>query len=279
MQNFEITIIIVAYNPKIKLLEKIIETFHNDYPIIITNNSEKKLDLRFYSYNNVEIIDTLKNKGNGAGINTCLSFCKTKLALYLDIDAQIDRKNLQRLLYYSKKLKSYGALIPNNQKDILGDKCKKKIFKRWDVEGSVVLFNLENLKNQIFFDENIFLYFEENDFFFNCLKKNINVIYLKDVFISHQRASSINYENNNQLKKIKYLREWHYMWSSFYFYRKNFGFFYSLKKNLPLFFKDILRLIYFLISLNFQSANIRYSRIMGFINSFLNLRSSKRLKQ
>ena len=279
MQNFEITIIIVAYNPKIKLLEKIIETFHNDYPIIITNNSERKLDEKFYYYNNVKIIDSLKNKGNGAGINNCISFCKTKLALYLDIDAQIDRENLKRLIYYSKKLKSYGVLIPSNKKDIVTDKCKKKIFKRWDVEGSVILFNLEILKNRILFDENIFLYFEENDFFFNCLKKNINVFYLKDVIISHQRASSINYINDNQLKMIEHLREWHYMWSSFYFYKKNFGIFYSLKKNLPLFFKDIFRLIYFLISLNFQSANIRYSRIMGFINSFLNLRSSKRLKQ
>lgn len=279
MQNFEITIIIVAYNPKIKLLEKIIETFYNDYPIIITNNSERKLDEKFYYYNNLKIIDSLENKGNGAGINKCLSFCKTKLALYLDIDAKIDRENLKRLIYYSKKLKSYGVLIPSNQKDISNDKYKKKIFKRWDVEGSVILFNLEILKNRILFDENIFLYFEENDFFFNCLKKNINVFYLKDVKISHQRASSINYINVNQLKMINHLREWHYMWSSFYFYKKNFGIFYSLKKNLPLFFKDILRLIYFLISLNFQSANIRYSRIMGFINSFLNLRSSKRLKQ
>ena len=170
MLNTDITIIIVAYNPKVELLEKIIETFHIDYSIIITNNSERKLDGKFYSYNNVEIIDSLKNKGNGAGINTCLSFCKTKLALYLDIDAQIDRENLQKLLYYSKKLKSYGVLIPNNQKDIPSDKCKKKIFKRWDVEGSVILFNLENLKNQILFDEKIFLYFEESDFFFNCKK-------------------------------------------------------------------------------------------------------------
>ena len=245
MLNTDITIIIVAYNPKVELLEKIIETFHIDYSIIITNNSERKLDGKFYSYNNVEIIDSLKNKGNGAGINTCLSFCKTKLALYLDIDAQIDRENLQKLLYYSKKLKSYGVLIPNNQKDIPSDKCKKKIFKRWDVEGSVILFNLENLKNQILFDEKIFLYFEESDFFFNCKKKNINVFYLKDVIISHQGASSITYDNSNQLKKIECLREWHYMWSSYYFYKKNFGILYSIKKNLPLFLKDTLRLIYF----------------------------------
>ena len=45
--------------------------------------------------------------------------------------------------------------------------------------------------------------------------------------------------------------------------------------------EKILVIFLFILAfyVNFQSANIRYSRIMGFLNSFLNLKSSKRLKQ
>ena len=278
MQRNDITIILVAYNPVVKLLKKIIERFHLEYPIIVTNNSEKKLDKKFYNYKNVHIIDSKKNNGNGAGINQCLNNCKTKLALYLDIDSKIDKDNINKLLNYSRKIKSFGALVPNNNKSSLKNEKKtgKKIFKRWNVEGSVILFNLDILKNQISFDEKIFLYFEETDFFFNCIKKNINVFFIENVNIEHQGASSIAYENSTQLEKLKAFREWHYMWSSFYFYKKNFGFFFSLKKNFPLFIKDILKLLFYLINFNIKSSTVRFSRIMGFLNSLINLKSKKR---
>lgn len=263
MLNTDITIIIVAYNPKVELLEKIIETFHIDYSIIITNNSERKLDGKFYSYNNVEIIDSLKNKGNGAGINTCLSFCKTKLALYLDIDAQIDRENLQKLLYYSKKLKSYGVLIPNNQKDIPSDKCKKKIFKRWDVEGSVILFNLENLKNQILFDEKIFLYFEENDFFHQCFKSNKKIYMIENLSSDHLDGSV-----DDKSFKFECFKKWHWEWSKYYFLSKH----YNKYLILALALKDLLKflikalLLYFF---NKKKFKIYLSKIKGLTGFYL----------
>ena len=96
-----------------------------------------------------------------------------------------------------------------------------------------MLFNLDTIGNKILFDEKYFLYFEETDFFYNCLKKNLNVYFIPEVVISHNQGTS-----SEDIIEIKYLRAWHYTWSQFYFYKKNFGFFNALHKSLPFFFKD-----------------------------------------
>jgi len=219
MINNFLTIVMVAYKPKTDLLKSLILQFHEQYHIIIANNSEKKLENYFYEFDNVQIIDSEKNLGNGAGINICLDNCYTNLALYLDIDVEFNKNNLNKLLEYSKKIKDFGVLVPNNQNKFF----KNEIIKKWDMEGSVMLINKKNINNKIKFDENYFLYFEEVDFFFNCIKNGFNVFFISKVKFKHNSASSIDEKKVGDLNKINLLREWHYMWSQFYFYKKNFS--------------------------------------------------------
>ena len=77
-----LTILLVAYKPKDNLLEPLVLKFKDKYPIIIANNSEKKINDVFYQFKNVYVIDEKKNLGNGAGINSCLDQCETDYALY-----------------------------------------------------------------------------------------------------------------------------------------------------------------------------------------------------
>ena len=272
MDNSDLTIIMVAYRPKINLLKSLILKFNNLYKILITNNSEKKLDESIYELKNTDVIENEKNLGNGAGINVCLRHCKTKFALYLDIDANITIKELHKLTRYSKKIKKFGVLVPNGQHKIF----QEKISKKWDIEGSIMLINKNYINNEVVFDEKYFLYYEETDFFFNCLKKNINVYFLPKVLFLHNRQSSIAVKNNFEKNKIELLRQWHFMWSKFYFYKKNFGFLKSLKICLPFFLKDLIFLILNLISFNIKKTKLRFSRISGLTNSFLGLKSSRR---
>lgn len=136
-----------------------------------------------------------------------------------------------------------------------------------------MLFNLEKIKNKILFDEKYFLYFEETDFFYNCLKKNLNVYFIPEVVFSHNQGTS-----SEESIEINYLRKWHYSWSQFYFYKKNFGFFYSLYKCLPFFFKDIIMMFVYFLKFDFKLLKLRYYRISGFINSLIGLKSWKRIK-
>ncbi len=273
MHYSSLTVIMVAYKPKIDLLKSLICKFNTKYPIIIANNSEEKLEKNLYKLENLKIIDTEKNLGNGAGINRCLNSCNTNLALYLDIDVEFDNSSLEQLLNYSKKYDNFGVLVPNGQNKIYKD----EIIKKWDMEGSVMLINKKTINNKVKFDESYFLYFEEIDFFFNCLKRGLNVFFIPRVKFKHNNASSIDEKKVGNLNKINLLREWHYMWSQFYFYKKNFSWFKALQKCLPFFFKDIMILIMSIFKFNLDKISFRSSRIFGFLSSLFNLKSKKRI--
>ena len=92
-----LTILAVAYKPRIELVNKLIENFASNYPILIINNSPDKLNDDLYRRKNVELIDNELNLGNGAGINVGLKKIKTKYALYLDFDSFINADNLTKL--------------------------------------------------------------------------------------------------------------------------------------------------------------------------------------
>ena len=267
----DVTILIVAFKPKYDLLVSQIQKFNENFPILIINNSEEKLDNYFYDCKNVKVIESERNSGNGAGINLGLKNCDTNYVIYLDIDVVIDEKNLIKFLKYAKKIKKFGVLIPNS----INYNPKSKILKKWDIEGSIMLFNKKILNNKIKFDENYFLYYEETDFFFNCMKMKIDIFFITKIIFFHNNASSIDTDKKDE---IKALREWHFMWSKYYFYKKNFGLVKALRINLPYFFKDCVKLLIYLIVLDINAINLRYNRITGFINSLVNLKSSKRLK-
>ena len=135
-----------------------------------------------------------------------------------------------------------------------------------------MLFNLKKFPNRKMFDENFFLYFEEIDLLLNCKKNSLKVFYLRDLSIVHERASSID----KNLSEIDNLRSWHYMWSMFYFYKKNYSFLFGLRKTYMFIIKDLIMILCYLIILDKKKLNNRFFRIYGIFFSILGLRSFKR---
>ena len=107
--------------------------------------------------------------------------------------------------------------------------------------------------------KNIF-YTLKKQIFFNCLKKNLDVFFLPDVAILHSQGSS-----SVEDVKIENLRTWHYSWSQFYFYKKNFGTYYAYSKCFPFFFKDIIMLIAYTLTFKSKLFKFRFYRIEWFL--------------
>ena len=258
-----ITIIIVVYKSDKKKLNEIIKNFNN-FKIIIVDNSTN-YDFSDIDINkNIEIVRST-NIGNGRAINKALEICETTLALYVDIDVDFPNNFINNLLDQSNQIANFNILVPNH-----GNlKGEKKIIEKYVGEASVMLFNLNKFKNRKIFDENYFLYFEETDLFFNCKKNNLKVFFIKDIIIKHHRASSIY----NESKQIEDLRTWHYMWSMFYYYKKNFSYVAAIKKTFFLLIRDIIMLFIFLIFLNIKNSKYRFYRIYGIITSMIGLKS------
>jgi len=270
MRNKElITIIIVSYKSDKNLLNNILLKLAPIFKIIIIENSQdESVKIFEKKYSNVLVHISEKNNGNGAGINIGLKMSNTKYSIYMDSDVEISVDNFFKLIDEAEKIEDFIMLVPN-----INSKFKKKeIEKCYDFTGCVMFFNMREIDKVGFFDENFFLYFEELDFAYKCKKLKKNIFLIPSVNLLHVGQSSVKANG----EKVKYLREWHFMWSKFYFYKKNFSFFIALIKT----FKDLIInivkfIIFFLI--NRKKAQVYFARIEGLFFSIIGKKSFKRL--
>ena len=259
-----LTIIIVIYKTDKKKLQSILDKIDINTPIIFVINS-LNYNLDDLTISQKYILLNCKNNGNGAAINLALKRVKTEYSMYLDVDISLEKDFFYQITNAAKEIKDFAILVPNH-----GDiNLKNDILEKYDGEASVIFFNMSKLGKIGFFDENYFLYYEETDLFLRCRHVNEKVFFLPKIIIKHFRASSIIDKTN----RLKHLRSWHYMWSMFYFYRKNFNYLYALKKTYKLLFYDILKLIFFIICCNSKNVKLRFYRIWGLISSMTSKKS------
>ena len=198
MNNLKnLTIVIVTYQTNKKTLLNCLNSIDKEVKIVIVENSKNFEHKQFIlsKFKNVNIICTGKNLGYGGGNNYGLKQVKTDYAFILNPDSVLDKLffvNMNKILN-KKDFSIVGCSLKKDTTYITGgffDEKKNKIFKEnllnnelteltevdW-VTGNSMLLNLLNFKDQKYFDENFFLYYEEFDLCFN-LRKNEKKIYL-----------------------------------------------------------------------------------------------------
>ena len=262
-----ITFIIVVYKSDKYKLSKFLKIIGNKYKLIIIDNSYD------YDFSGIKIskktkIIRSKNIGNGSGINIGIKKCKTKFAIYSDIDVKFKKNFVTNFINYAKNFKNFSILIPNHGKT----KISKIPVNDYIGEASVMLYNVNKVKNLGLFDENYFLYFEETDLLLRSKRRNLNSCLIPALKIKHQRASSVKKNIDTNC-----LRAWHYMWSMFYFYRKNYTYMVAFRKISKFIFKDSIMLLYYLCLMDKNNFKLRFYRLYGAISSMIGLKSFLRL--
>ena len=141
----------------------------------------------------------------------------------------------------------------------------------------MMLINLKKFNTRKIFDESFFLYFEEFDLCKGIELRNENVFRAKDLLIDHLGyKGSFGSDLINQLESEK-LREWHWMWSTFYFYRKNYGYLFAIKKTIGKLLRSFFKAIFYTIVLNKRMKSKYISRFNGLLNSITGKKSSYRV--
>mgnify|MGYP005998404233 CR=1 FL=1 len=275
MQN-DVTIIFVSFFSE-KILLEYIKKLAKFRIIVIENSKNYSLVTKLKKYKNIKVIVNKKNLGFGTSVNIAIKNISTKYALHLDLDTKIDVASIKKLIKFSKKHNDFGVLT-GKIKDFKYNKdqyLKKNILKNCDqminVDGCLMLFNLKFFKNKIF-DENIFLYFEETDLFRRCMIKNLKILKLNTVIFSHKGRSSTENKYNT---KIEINRNWHYMWSKFYYNKKHYGYFYALRKSFKNLFSSFLKGYCFPV-LYLNKSKVYKARFNGCLSSILLKKSSYR---
>jgi N-acetylglucosaminyl-diphospho-decaprenol L-rhamnosyltransferase len=234
----QLTFIITTFNSAEVIdacLNKI--NFDNYEVIVVDNNSsDKTTEIISEKYPLVNLIKNKKNYGYGRANNIGLRATTTPYALILNPDAFIFEKDLEKIIAMMDKNLEIGigapvllnfyplreddrlqeiAVINNNLIKDFGDfKAVKYII------GACEILRMEFFKKIGFFDEKIFLYYEDDEICHRTILNNKICAVCTNALAYHIGQGS----SGTNLRGI-YRRFWHRALSKFYWKEKQKGFF------------------------------------------------------
>ncbi len=269
MDSKDITVVIVSFKSDRKLIDCLRSIADQVKIIVVENSSDENLKRNLETqFSNLDCILTGENKGYATANNIGLNQVKTKYALIINPDTILDKNAIKNFLITAKENEEFWLIGPSNDQ-MKKLEFNKKIIEVNDLKGFAIFFNLMKFKKK-FFDENFFLYFEEIDLCKRVKNENGKIYLDKTIKIEHQGASSVENISEHELEKN---RNWHWMWSTFYFNKKYKGFFLSLIIIFPKILSSFFKSLIYLIMLNKKKRDIYYCRLSGIFNSIIGNKS------
>jgi GT2 family glycosyltransferase len=273
MHSFEknITFIIVSFRSG-HIIEESIKSINSNIKIIVVENSNN-IQIKNYlekKFSNVEVIIAKENLGYAKGNNLGISKVSTQYAFILNPDTVLEKNCLSEFYKaHLALLDNFTILAPNlsNNYGFFTEKnnfFKDGIMQVDYVKGFAMLINLKKNNLEKIFDENFFLFLEEIDLCKRVKNQGGKVFVIQNSKVKHfEKKSSIDNLN------VELCRNWHWMWSLFYYNYKHFGILTAYKNTVFKFFFSIIKLLIALILLNKKKILIYYFRINGLFNAFL----------
>ncbi len=282
MKNFNFTnnttAIIVLYGENEKILSRNLDNLKNIKKIIIDNGCDKKLKKKIISkYNIQKYILNKNNIGYSAACNQGLKLSDSEFSLVINPDCIITENNLKILCEkinqyedalivaptsydFINNLSFNGGPLLENQKiseilNLEGDTCVQRVL------GACMLFRTSDIKTKsLYFDENFFLYFSDDDLCRRVLSLKKSIIQIYSSNCIHEHGIS---KVKNRYKKI-YLREYNFTYDQLYYLfkiKKHEQLFNKLSKKITNYF---LKVIINFFLLRFEKSVYYYSRILAY---------------
>ena len=276
-----LSIVIVTFKSE-SVIHDCITSIGNDIDIIVVDNSN---NLEFKEklekiYTNVSCLLSEKNLGMGAGNNIGIKNVKTDYVLILNPDVILENSTINELILASQKIPNFAILAPissnidyPNYKFLEDEKKineKKSPFKVKSIDGFAMLFNkkrLDEIINKDYFDENFFMYLENDDLCKRIRNVNEDIFIVPTSKIKHLggKAVDIKYKSGIELS-----RNWHWIWSKFYFNKKHFGYTKAFMLGFPKFLSSIIKYLFYSLTKNQIKKEIYKNRAGGFFNAAKN---------
>lgn len=291
-----ITLVFLSHHSR-HLLEKtisVIISFNLNLPIIIIENSQDylfKKELESKYKNSIKVYIPEENLGFSKGMNKGIELAETDYVFLNPSDVFLSFKCLSGLIECIKEFKDFTLLAPTYADEtiyknyethhfskIKDNKKNKNILNKffltevdW-IDGTFIL-NKKKVNNQKIMDEKIFIYFETMDMCLNFKKQNKKLYVINNLKFTHLGGQShnkiFNYEANLS-------RNWHYNWSKFYYFKKNFGYFFAIKKSLSILIKILFKLLKYKIQNKGKNYSLTKAEFKGLLNSIMLKKSSYR---
>ena len=273
MNNFEknITFVIVSFKSS-HIIEKCIQSINSNIKIIVVENSDNVVVKQYLEnkFSNVEVIITKQNLGYGKGNNFGISKVKTQYAFILNPDAILEKNCLSELSKAQINLKDDFTILAPNLSNNYGyfssqkNNLQNEILEVDYIKGFAILINLKKINFDKIFDENFFLFLEEIDLCKRIKNSGGKIFVAMNSKVKHSGKQASEYSLN-----IELCRNWHWMWSLFYYNYKHFGVLVAYKATISKFFSSIFKLLIASVFFNKKNFLIHYYRLNGLFNAFL----------
>jgi len=247
MEKLELSIIIVNYKSAdftaalIKNISQIVKNIN--YEIIVVNNepdgdADKKLREEFAWQKKIKFIQAEKNLGFGAGNNLGSKSAAGEYLLFLNPDIQILDDSIEKMLDFAAKHSEIGALSPllyqkdakTLQRHFYGEFQNFAVLtiKRWKnrlpspdedffyvdtVSGAAMMVGRDIFQRLGGFDQNFFMYFEDDD-----LCRRLSKSGYKNTVLATARLIHFEGQSSTSEEKKKY-----YYQSQDYYWQKHYG--------------------------------------------------------
>ena len=273
MNTNDLSAIITTFKSEDKIFS-CLDSLPKDIRIFVVENSNNEMFKKEIEkkYVNAECILLGKNEGYSKSNNIGLSKVKSKYALVLNPDTVVEENTIENFLSSASENPDFWLMGPAKYQGEKIEITANQITEVETLKGFAIFFNMEKFKDN-FFDENYFLYFEEIDLCKKVKNSNGKIFLDSNIKIYHEGARSVNQKFKKELEKN---RNWHWMWSTFYFHKKYKGFLIALVIIFPKLLSSLFKTIFFQLIFNKEKKDIYLNRLSGITNSILGKKSWRR---
>ena len=275
-QNLSVVIVTLKSE---KVIHQCLKSIDSNIPIIVvenSNNQKFKEELE-EKYKNLKCILSKSNLGMGAGNNIGIKLAKTDYVFVLNPDVILEKNTLDEIFLASNNLNNFSLLAPlektlpnydiSNNKDLKNaNEIQNSPFKVQWIDGFAMLLNKKKLKEDSYFDESFFMYMENTDLCRRAVNKGGSIFVVPKAKINHLAAKAVDAKFADE---IEFSRNWHWIWSKFYFNKKHLGKFKAIKDGFPSYFSSILKFLFYFLLNNKTKKKVYFNRASGFYNALL----------
>ncbi len=269
-----LTFIVVTFNSR-KVINDCLNSLPKDFhKLIIENSSDDKLKKELeQNYDNTKVILS-SNIGMGAGNNLGIIKSNTQYVYILNPDVVLKQDTLLNINDSISELKDFAILSPvSDNLSYPNYKATKKkgldkntlIENVEEIDGYSMIINKNYFSDNIFFDEKFFMYLENVDLCLRVKKKDGDLFIIKNSKIHHLGAQAVD---SKYSKQVELSRNWHWMWSKYYFNKKHKGIFISTFLGLNSLLVNFLKYLICIITFN-NKKDIYRMRVSGIFNALL----------
>ena len=213
---------------------------------------------------------------------------KTKYVFLNNPDHEIKHETIKKLFKCANNIKNFAIMSPtyidervykNYEIYEYREANNSKLYKKYgiievDIIDNCFFVKKDQIKNN-YFDERFFLYFETFDFCKNLKKKGKKLFICNNIKYHHVGANSVNKKFD---RIVKLTRAYHYNWSKFYFFKKNYGIITALRKIFPNFIKAFKKIILSIFKFDRSNFIIGLVELYGILSAILLLKPFYRPK-